>query len=308
MRLRVAPSWWLLLALGAMTMVTPAVVAAAAAKLTGGTVTPTTGTTSTVFHYSVHFVGSTTEQAISVRASVAGSLISLTLTTGRAENGTWTGSSTLPVGSWTVAYQATSTSGTVPPFTVPGQVVVTAPTPTPSPTSAPTPLPTPRPTAAPRPTPKPTPGPTAGPPTATPGPGSSATQAVSPTPFGTTLIGASGLPSSSQSGGQSPSPDGSPGPSPSSAGAGLPGSRPLNVPVEGVVAIGLLGAVTLAAALGERRRRRAVEAFRAQEAIAGQIVPPGSDLEGGSAGNAVDDETVATIEYESPEWTDLPDR
>ncbi|MGZ6299106.1 MAG: hypothetical protein ACXWMN_01265 [Candidatus Limnocylindria bacterium] len=82
----------------------------------------------------------------------------------------------------------------------------------------------------------------------------------------------------------------------------------MNVPIEGVVAIGLLGAVTVAAALGERRRRRAVEAFRAGEANAGEMPAPAGGPEEGWAGDAVDDETVATIDYESPEWTDPPDR
>jgi hypothetical protein len=71
------------------------------------------------------------------------------------------------------------------------------------------------------------------------------------------------------------------------------------VPIEGVVAIGLLGAVTVAAALRERRRRAAVEAFRAGEGSA-EEVPPGEGLEEGWEDDLVDDETVATIDYESP--------
>jgi len=76
------------------------------------------------------------------------------------------------------------------------------------------------------------------------------------------------------------------------------------------VAIGLLGAVAVAAALGERRRRQAVAAFRAAEASG-----DGSPLyEGGpdeTWAGEVDDETVATIEYESPDEPmdpDLPER
>jgi hypothetical protein len=74
----------------------------------------------------------------------------------------------------------------------------------------------------------------------------------------------------------------------------------VSVPVEGVVAIGLLGAVAVAAALGERRRRRAVEAFRAMEAAGGEVPLPVS--------SPADDETVGTIDYESPDWIDPPDR
>jgi hypothetical protein len=70
------------------------------------------------------------------------------------------------------------------------------------------------------------------------------------------------------------------------------------VPIEGVVAIGLLGAVTVAAALGERRRRAAVHAFREAEASEG--ASPGDGLEEGWEDEAVDDETVATIDYETP--------
>jgi hypothetical protein len=70
------------------------------------------------------------------------------------------------------------------------------------------------------------------------------------------------------------------------------------VPVEGVVAIGLLGAVTVAAALGERRRRRAVAAFRAGLATSDDpyAAAEADDLQDGSG--LVDDETVATIEYD----------
>jgi hypothetical protein len=77
------------------------------------------------------------------------------------------------------------------------------------------------------------------------------------------------------------------------------GRRPFNVPVEGVVAIGLLGAVAVAAALGERRRRRAVAAFRAGLATSDEPWAAGLDDDDGVAGSdEVDDETVATIDYD----------
>jgi hypothetical protein len=75
------------------------------------------------------------------------------------------------------------------------------------------------------------------------------------------------------------------------------------VPIEGVVAIGLLGAVAAAAALGERRRRAAVQAFREAEASA--AVGRNGGLEEGWEDDIVDDETVATIDYEGP--ADRPD-
>lgn len=71
------------------------------------------------------------------------------------------------------------------------------------------------------------------------------------------------------------------------------------------MAIGLLGAVAVAAALGERRRRRAVEAFRAAEAALEDGSAQGAGLESGWERDAVDDETVATIDYQG---LDDPDR
>ena len=85
----------------------------------------------------------------------------------------------------------------------------------------------------------------------------------------------------------------------------MPGSRSFDVPIEGVVAIGLLGAVTVAAALGERRRREAVRAFREAEAAEGSAGGAGLE-EGWEDDRVVDDETVATIDYETPaERSDL---
>ena len=64
------------------------------------------------------------------------------------------------------------------------------------------------------------------------------------------------------------------------------------------MAIGLLAAVAVAAALGERRRRRAVAAFRAGLATSDDpFAPPvADDLQ--DASDLVDDETVGTIDYE----------
>ena len=68
------------------------------------------------------------------------------------------------------------------------------------------------------------------------------------------------------------------------------------------MAIGLLGAVTVAAALGERRRRRAVEAFRAAQAsLEGGSPPPGNGLEEALEYDISQDETVATIDYDAPD-------
>jgi hypothetical protein len=56
----------------------------------------------------------------------------------------------------------------------------------------------------------------------------------------------------------------------------------------------------VAAALGERRRRQAVEAFRAEEGSP-EGVTPGEGLEDGWEDDVVEDETVATIDYEAPD-------
>jgi hypothetical protein len=75
------------------------------------------------------------------------------------------------------------------------------------------------------------------------------------------------------------------------------GTGPFDVPAEGVVAMGLLGAVAVAAALGERRRRRAVEAFRATQAREEESPQPAGPEAGWERG-AAEDETIATIDYE----------
>jgi hypothetical protein len=67
------------------------------------------------------------------------------------------------------------------------------------------------------------------------------------------------------------------------------------------VAIGLLGAVTIAAALGERRRRRAVEAFRAAQASPDGGSLPGNGLDEPPEYDISQDETVATIDYDAPD-------
>ncbi|MBA3688548.1 MAG: hypothetical protein H0W81_06950, partial [Chloroflexi bacterium] len=118
MRLRAAVM--LMLALTVLNLAAPGGAAAAVAKITGGAVTPKTGTTATTFQFAVHFVGTNTDQAVAVSASVAGRTVPLSLSSGTARNGTWTGPSTLPAGSWTVTYQSTSTGLTNPSFTVPG--------------------------------------------------------------------------------------------------------------------------------------------------------------------------------------------
>ena len=263
--------------------------AAAPTQLRNGTVTPLSGTTATIFQFSVRFQSGTTT-GNTVTASVAGASHALVWTGGTDGNEIWTGSSTLPAGSWTVTFSAVSSSGPSPDPISFGPVVVTAPTPAPTPTPPPPP-----PTATPRPTTAPTPRPL---PTATPRPGTTAQPNASATPFGTTID-----PTGSPLGSVANTADASASPTPSSSPASTPpAKRPLNVPVEGVVAIGLLGAVAFAAIFGERRRRMAVEAFRARATATERTVGAGAFASGASADWEPDvpDEMVGTIDYETP--------
>lgn len=265
MRVRAAHSLLVVLGLVVGLMIaTTTGKAAAAPKLTAASVTPMTGTTATLFQFSVQFQPGT-ETASIVNVSVAGTSLSLARNGGPEANQIWTGSMTLPAGSWTATFSGTTASGTNPAAVSVTPIVVT--------------IPTPRPTSIP----------------ATPGPAGSVAPSVSPAPLGTTVTD----PSSSSSGSEPASSSNAASRSPP-PGAVPAGSRPFNVPIEGVAAIGLLGAVTLAAALGERRRRQAVEAFRAAQADEA-TPPPGEGREQEWEPDIADDETVATIDYDPPD-------
>ncbi len=124
--------------------------ALAASVLSDASVTPTSGTTSTVFTFGVHYAstGSPAQPASSVSAQVGSVVVALVRVSGSANDGTWQGTATLPAGTWSVIFSAVSAS---PPTPLSGpDVTVTGP---PAPTPTPTPSPTPQPTAAPTPTP-----------------------------------------------------------------------------------------------------------------------------------------------------------
>jgi hypothetical protein len=136
--------------------------AAAPNQLFGATASPTSGDMTTVFRLGVHYVGA--HPATSVTAVVGARTIVLSLTTGTADDGTYTGSSTLPAGRWSITFHAVASKGNSPSLTGP-TVTVAAPSPKPTiaPTAAPTAAPpAPAKTAAPRPaaTPAATPAPT----------------------------------------------------------------------------------------------------------------------------------------------------
>jgi hypothetical protein len=127
--------------------------ALAAGTLSDGSVTPTSGTTSTPFTFTVSYVStdSPSRPAQSVWAQVGAVSVPLVKVSGSAHDGTWQASATLPAGVWPVTFHATTADD--PALVLPGPIVtVTAPppTPTPVPTLPPTPRPpTPRPTAPP---------------------------------------------------------------------------------------------------------------------------------------------------------------
>ena len=176
--------------------------ALAASVLSDASVTPTSGTTATVFTFGVHYssTGSPAQPAQSVSAQVGSVTVTLVRVSGSANDGTWQGTATLPAGTWDVIFSAVSAS---PPAPLLGpQVTVTGP---PTPTPAPPPTPTPQPTAAPTPTAQPTATPR--PPTPTPQP----TSAPTPRP---PLPGPQPTPPPTDDDGPTPTPSASASPTP----------------------------------------------------------------------------------------------
>jgi hypothetical protein len=215
----------------------------AATTLSNPEAVPAAGTTATTFVLSVHVVA--TADPVSVTAEVSdGSVVGLSLSGGSARNGTYSGSTSLPVGTWAVTFRfdghGVGSNDATMDLPTPIVVIPGGPPPTPAPTPPPTPVPptptpaaTPRPTvgqtSTPRPTPRATPGlgtpvPTPPPddPAATPGSvtpaaaPSVAPRPVSPTPGGTLF-------SPTPPAGEAPSlsPGGSIAPEPTTAGGGI---------------------------------------------------------------------------------------
>ena len=157
-------------------MLLPARALAASNDLRNGSVTPSSGTTTTLFTFRVEYVGASVTNAW-VRLSGLSSGIAtvpLTLVSGSDTDGTYETTTTLSADTWTVSFRADAVSQNDPVENW-GTLIVSpqptpTPVPTPVPTAAPTPPPTPRPPATPRPTvaPTPPPGATPRPPGATP--------------------------------------------------------------------------------------------------------------------------------------------
>ena len=173
-----ARSRWILGAvLVACALATAPAPARAASVLSNGSVTPNTGPKATVFSFSVDYASSNpTRNAQDVWAEVGSVTVALELVSGNPHDGTWQGTSKLPVGTRQVTFHA-STSASPQPAPLDGPTITVTnsqPTPTPSPTPIPTPTPSP--------TPRPTVSPTATPAGPTPTAGATARPGSTPSP------------------------------------------------------------------------------------------------------------------------------
>ena len=129
------------------------VAAAGPNELSNGWVSPTSGTTSTAFTFSVDYRSDREFAATSVVAVVAGRSVTLRLAGGNASAGTFRGTSALPAGRWPVTFQAQASQGPSPSLAGPTLVVAAPPPPPPPATPKPTPAPPPPPPSTPVPAP-----------------------------------------------------------------------------------------------------------------------------------------------------------
>jgi hypothetical protein len=100
--------------LAALVVAPSSVFAVAPNELRSPAVTPAAGTTATLFGLSVGYRSSAGNPASAVTATVAGTTFSLSLTSGTATDGTWSGSTALPAGSWMVTFHASVARGPQP--------------------------------------------------------------------------------------------------------------------------------------------------------------------------------------------------
>ena len=222
-------------------------VAAGVNSLSNGSASPTSGTTQTVFVFSVRYQSSKGWAAQKVTAAAAGKSVTLRLVSGSSINGTYEGSSTLPAGTWSVTFASTSAKG--PGSTLAGPTLTVR-------LAAPAPIPTPK--ATPKSTPKP-----AAVTTATPNPTLARTPAATNAP--SSAAGHAGGSRSTTTATATATSSASPTAAPVGAGAGTttPG-KPSSLPAAllGLVAAGLLAGLG-ALLLMDRRRRESDEEERA---------------------------------------------
>ena len=117
----------------------PSRASAGSNDLADPTVTPATGTTLTMFTFTVRYEGAF--PATSVTAAVAGRDLAMTLTDGSMSAGTWAVSSTLPAGAWATTFIGYAEQGNVASVTGPALTVAPADATTPAPAPPGTPAP-----------------------------------------------------------------------------------------------------------------------------------------------------------------------
>lgn len=119
--------------LTALMMAPSSAFAARPNDLRTATVAPSTGTTATPFLLTADYLSTAGNAASGVTATFGDRAVPLSLTAGTPISGTWTATTTLPAGSWTITFQAETAKGAEPKRSV-GSVVVTSPwSPSPSP-------------------------------------------------------------------------------------------------------------------------------------------------------------------------------
>ncbi len=107
--------------------------------LAGPTATPASGSTLTIFTFSVRYDGNF--PATTVTAAVAGLDLVMALADGSMDAGTWVASSTLPAGSWGTAFIAYAEQGNAASVTGPALTVAPADAVTPAPATPGAPVP-----------------------------------------------------------------------------------------------------------------------------------------------------------------------
>jgi hypothetical protein len=122
----------MVLAMLAALVMAPSSAFAAANELRNPAVSPPEGTTVTVFVTSVGYHSSAGNPADGVTATVAGRTVTLSLTSGSAVDGIWTGTTTLPAGSWMVAFRASASRGPNPSGSIGPVTVAQVPPPSPA--------------------------------------------------------------------------------------------------------------------------------------------------------------------------------
>jgi hypothetical protein len=131
MRLRLP----VVLAVVAALLWAPSSASAAGNSLVSPSVSPTSGTITTVFALRVRYDGKFPASAVSV--SVAGIALPMTRVSGTAEEGTWSVSTLLPAGTWTTTFTASASKGNAASIVGPSiSVAKPVADPTPAPTTA----------------------------------------------------------------------------------------------------------------------------------------------------------------------------